>query len=1185
MTDEPIRLRGAQRAIRDAYVAHDAGLFTLDCVPGSGKSVVAYHLAAEELLTRYVNGDRTPEQHVAVVSFTRGEAADIVPAIRDRLRTIVDHELVPAADRISDRELEYLAQRVQRASFAGTIDGVLRTVFEEIAHDVGFEGMPAVGSEARLRRVHTACYETVRRDPALTDRLSRLEAAYPDEEYRDGVADLLETAVAYCRDRRLSTADVRRELERTIESVYPGGQPASGDDVLDAIRRFVGGDVDVGSDVDPDVDPDADMDGVDEGAGDAAPTDADRRHVVAADARLHEEWVDRVDDFCAVLSGYREAYRDAIRDRGVVSHTDVAALIDAYFEGRIGDENDENRVRVRERYRTRMRSLIIDEAQDVSAIQHAALAHLVTTETRVFCSGDLLQSIYRWRNADPELFESAIRDGRYLGVEWDTHEHWTATTTYRCRPDVAAAISAIADPVLTDPDRGDIGDLDVTYPGLDAFREPTAGTNVHIAAFDPMHSDPDSYTWCRPVEGRGEAEAVATLVSKGLGDGTFTDGDGEPLDIDVLFRWSSRMEAYEEAFAEAGLRVRNASRNLFACDAVDAVLAVCEWLIAPADPARTRRLLTEDPIDDRTLADAVDAHDGALGHVLDACDLSTAQGHLLEGLATLRRRRDAVLSRPASTYVEDVIEALGLRADPADLAPDRDAAQRVANLDALTATIAQWEADDHLPPRELTDLVDPFRDSPRLGPSQPSVTGADHDVEFRTIHDAKGDEADVVVLANPGFEISRNGVRSNRSVTQGTRAALAPPTNVDVSIDVSLPGYRNGIYDPSDTRDPDVGLRWMTARWRDDVVDVSINEAGADLLVGPDRLRRVAANDRAEEWRLLYVALTRTRDHLVVPLPGTVPYDPRPRDRWLDTIRQQLGFSTERTGTYTLDSASGTAPIDIGVNDVALGARWTPDGTPTRADADVAVTPPRTATLEPWLPRFLRPSTLHPLTERPDEYVIPHLLGNALHTAANDVPADHPLPFDRLGPGDVGRCLHDVLTTLIDRSVSGTTIRERDAIVREIFDETLTETAPHVGADERDALFGFLDRAVLDDFVASDLWALIGDAETVRVEQPVDGLATIGDVEVEIHGTADVVVETPAGERHVADLKISLAALTSDTRKRYELQVATYAFLFERQSSGRGVHRSVETFGRERETITSPWPPSVVEHRLSRLDR
>jgi len=153
---------------------------------GAGKSVVAHHVAAEDILRRYAAGDPTPEQHVAVVSFNRDEAADIVPAICDRLQAIVEHDLVPTAVDISGAELRYLRQRVRQAPYAGTIDGLLRGIFREFARDAGFDEMPSVGTDALLKRVHRDCYESLRDHPERGRRLRDLEVAYPDGEVRRG---------------------------------------------------------------------------------------------------------------------------------------------------------------------------------------------------------------------------------------------------------------------------------------------------------------------------------------------------------------------------------------------------------------------------------------------------------------------------------------------------------------------------------------------------------------------------------------------------------------------------------------------------------------------------------------------------------------------------------------------------------------------------------------------------------------------------------------------------------------------------------------------------------------------------------------------------------------------------------------------------------------------------------------
>ncbi|UHQ98907.1 UvrD-helicase domain-containing protein (plasmid) [Natrinema zhouii] len=1161
VSDDPIRLQNAQREIRDAYFDHDLGLYTLNCVPGAGKSEVTDHISAEDVLRRYVNGDPTPEQRVAVISFNRSEAENIVTEICDRLREIVEHNLVPAASKVSDAELEYLIQRVRRAPFVGTIDSILRDVLSEIAPDVGFEEMPVVGNTARQKHLHAACYRAVQEDSDLAQRLERLEDAYPAAEYDDDVSEMLETAVTYSRDRRISTEEFRASLEQTFNNVYAEGRPESFDDVFAAINRCIGADVDESA-----------YDDIDDG---------ERDTVCDADSGLHDDWSDRIDDFCVVLEEYQQTYRQTIRDRGVVSHTDVAYLVDAYFDDRLDDVNDAHCTRIRQRYQTRIQSLIIDEAQDVSSIQHAALSHLVTPRTRVFGAGDLLQSVYLWRHAEPSLFEMATVNGEYLGIDWDVHEHRTAKTTYRCVPDIASAINEISEAALTDPARGDLGELDVRYPGLEANRDSTDESSVHIAAFDPVASDPDSYTWVKPVEGRGEATTLAALLSKGLADETFTDDDGTPLGITVLFRWSSKMDAYKEAFDEEGLSVRNASEDLFECDVVNTVLDVCEWLVAPADPDRTRDLVTESNLGLESLESDFATHRWDTGAVLDDCGLSDVHQRVLSGLADLCERRDTFLSCPAGTYVEDVIETLALRADPHGCF-DVDPAQRVANLDALVETLKGWEVDEHFTPRELTELIEPFRENTYLGPNQPSTAETSPDVEFRTIHDTKGDQDDVVVVANPGFGLWKHGPQAQRFITQGNTAGLAPPTNTDIPSDIALPPFANGLYDPEDTRDRDVGLRWATGHWCDDVT----KSADSTSLVGPDRLKWVAANERAEAWRLLYVALTRAQDHLVVPLPRSLFGESRPRDRWLDTIRDGLNFTGDETKTYTLDpdADSNDGSFDVGVNDVTLRATWTT--TSTFHGDDVAVNPPRRAELDPWVPRFIKPSTMYPLTDDPDGQALNHLLGNALHTETNDVPYHVPLQFDRLGPNNVGTCLHEVLTTLVERDVSEETLHSLGDGVRNVFDDVVDDHAPQIDDNERDGLFTFFREEVLDDFLASDLWNRIQRAEQVTVEKPIDGLVTIDDIEIEIHGTSDFVVTLPSGERHVADLKITLTDQTPETRRRYELQVTAYSYLFEQQdSSHHPVNRTVETFGVEQDTVESSWPSEIVERRLAALVR
>ncbi|GGL73294.1 UvrD-helicase domain-containing protein [Halocalculus aciditolerans] len=1156
MSDDggPVRLRGAQAAIRDAFVAHESGLFTLNCVPGSGKSLVAHHVAAEDVLRRYVAGESSPAARVAVVSFNRDEAADIVPAVTARLRDIVEYDLTPAGREVSMAEADALAQRVRDAPFVGTVDSLLRDVFGQVAVDLGFDGRPDVGNDARLARVREACYESVRGDDALAARLDRLEAAYPDEEYEEGVAEMLASSLAYCRDRRLSTAAFRDELDATVEAVYPGGRPAGFADVVAALGAFAG-----------------------EASASAARDRYDsstRERVADADRSLYDSWTACVADFCAVFEAYRAAYREATRERGVVSHTDVAYLVDGYFAGTL-DGVDAPDARVRARYRARIGSLVVDEAQDVSLAQHAALSHLVTPSTRVFACGDTLQSVYGWRHADPTVFERAARDGVYLGVEWGTHETRTARTTYRCAPAVAAAVDAVMEPVLSDAARGNAGPLDVDYPRLEAAREEPAGAGVHVAAFEGT-GRPGSQSWVNPERGQGEATVLATYLARALADGTFTDEAGDPLDVTVLFRRRTRMADYEAAFAAEGLRVRRASDFLFDCPVVAAACAALAWLADPTE--RTLAALVGSPLPLGDLRGAFDAHGWDVDAVRENATLTAAQAAVLDGLCDLRERRAAFETQPVDAVVEDVAEALSLRADPHGVFAGVGGEQRVANVDALAEVLADWVGDEaDAGVEEAVSLAAPYRETPREGPQQPNAGDA-HDVTFRTVHRAKGDEDDVVVLADLGFDVWSRGPYDARFVARDGVAALAPPTNTDTPTETPLPPYAGGVYEPDGDRGSegvarrDAGLRWATEHWRDVAGD-----AERGTLVGPPRLQSVAAAARAESWRLLYVALTRARDHLVVPLPKAVPGSPQPRDRWLDAVRDGLGYAGG-TDDYTLDTASG--PVRVGVNDVDFLASTPPR--PAVPPSDVASVPPRRGALPAWLPRFVNPSTMYPLTEDPAAHAVDHLLGNALHTETEAVPESLPFPFDAMGPGAVGRCLHAVLTGVVARGVDEASLREMTSEVRSLFDEVVEEHAPDATDAERDALVAFFEASVRDAFLDSTLWAQLDAAASVAVEQPVDGLVRVAGVEFELHGQADFVIRSADGTRRVVDVKIALAEPTAATRRRYALQVAAYASLFEREGDTE-VQPAIETFGVTRETVTSSLPAGVVERRLASL--
>ncbi|WP_435102636.1 UvrD-helicase domain-containing protein [Halarchaeum sp. P4] len=1100
-TDVP-ELRAAQRDIREAFFAHDAGLFVLDCNPGAGKSTVAERIAAETLVRAHHDGERAPERRLCVTSFARDDAAAIQPGVENALHALADRDDAPVD--VTPMEARTLARRLRRSDTLGTIDSVLRTVFADVATEVGFAEVPSVGNDALLATVREDCLAALRDDPEHAARVRRLDTAYPGGEYTDGLDDLLVAALRAVRERRLTVDAFETRLAAAIDDAYPQGAPADFAAVVRDIAAFVD-------------------DGTAEQTA-AAFDEADEAAFLAADRACHDAWREAVADFCTLLGAFEARYDALTRERGVVSHLDAAHWVATYFrDDAYASDYRESR---RAHYAARLRTLVIDEAQDVAVVQHDALAPFVDSDTRVLLVGDVKQSIYTWRNAHPELFERAFDDGDYFGVDWETHVRERADRTYRARPDVAAAVDAVFADVLTDPERGNAGALTLDYPPLVPERDPLDDPSVHVAAYG-ANGRPGTSDWAAD-----EADHLATYLAGALTDGTFeTDDSADSPGITVLFHRRTHMDTFADALERRGVSVANASQHLFAHPLVRLVVAVLRWLADPFDPDHTARTLDVDAVP-TVLAESLADLDWDVRAAADGDVEDDGVATVLAGLAALATRRARHASDSGALVVEDIVERLSLAADPLDQTADDAPGRRVAALDALLEHVADWEGDDRYSPPELADLLGRYADTPTDGPTVPVPDSDAHDVVFRTIYQMKGAEDDVVVLADLGTDLGFHGPHRDVFLARGDHLALAPPADVDTGAP-SIHGFDGGVYshpehDTGDGDRRDAGLRWASERW----VDMG-------RLAGPPALRAAAGDHRAERWRLLYVAATRARDHLVFSLPRERPPERRrPRDYWMDALLEGLDLTDLSRGTRTHDCAG--RGVDIDVNHVSFVDRVATSDPVTTPHA--ATRPDDAAT--GWTPRYVNASTLYPLATHPDTFLLDHLQGNALHTE-RESPADRlPLSFDGYGPDAVGTVAHDVLTTAVSQGVDTETLRA----CRGPLASRLNAALDDVPDAARDELRAFVTETVCPQFAATETWARLRESDPVYVEEPLDAVVHVDGFAIETQNVADVVSRDSTGQWHVDDLKLALAPSDAETRARYALQTATYAWVFERQS-------------------------------------
>ena len=115
--------------------------------------------------------------------------------------------------------------------------------------------------------------------------------------------------------------------------------------------------------------------------------------------RYHEDTWDLAKTFQTFMSDFVEAYRERKRQENAFEFADISHYTIEILE---------NFPQVREAYQERFHEVMVDEYQDTNHIQERMLELLSNGHNR-FMVGDIKQSIYRFRQADPQIFNEKFQ--------------------------------------------------------------------------------------------------------------------------------------------------------------------------------------------------------------------------------------------------------------------------------------------------------------------------------------------------------------------------------------------------------------------------------------------------------------------------------------------------------------------------------------------------------------------------------------------------------------------------------------------------------------------------------------------------------------------------------------------------------------------------------------------------------
>ncbi len=536
--------------------------------------------------------------------------------------------------------------------------------------------------------------------------------------------------------------------------------------------------------------------------------------------------------------------------------------------------------------------ILLDEAQDTSAAQWAILGALssefsagVGTRPKaapprtVFVVGDEKQSIYGFQGAMPSAFgEERRRLEQRLQAADERFETITLNTSFRSAPEIMAAVDAVF--AIPDHARGLIFDGAARPEVHDTVHRGRAGAvDLWPLAADDPGEPPDA--WTTPVDAIERRSGTAKLASRiaavlARWHRAGRDDRGQifsPGDVMILLRQRGALfEAIVKALKDAGVPVAGRDRIALASHpAVEDLVALGRALLLPDDDLTLATALKTPLIglDDDDLMRLAPEREGSLRAALRQAGESEPR------YAAIDRRLDA-LAREAGRcgpfrFFADLLGPGGGR----NLALARLGAESGDALDAF-----------------LTAALDHER---RHGPSLAgflhhiAATGADvkrdlsasaGEVRVMTVHGAKGLEAKIVILADLG---PRPGLQRLPKI-------------------LAAPDGRGGLVPI-----------WPPAS-ADDCAATAAEKA------------RIVAQMVEEHHRLLYVALTRAEDRLIVcaaQARGEVP-----EGSWYGIV--EAGLAAAIPGLREIPAPDGDGTIRrFALSDTVVGMDDRPAAEPT----------------------------------------------------------------------------------------------------------------------------------------------------------------------------------------------------------------------------------------------------------------
>ena len=396
---------------------------------------------------------------------------------------------------------------------------------------------------------------------------------------------------------------------------------------------------------------------------------------------------------------------------------------------------------------SRYTEVMVDEYQDVSRVQEAVFTAVSGGGSRLFMVGDVKQAIYRFRLADPEIFNEKYRSYPFKSA---AHPHEAGKIllreNFRSRHEVLSAANAVFSCCMTEQ-LGDVAynDGNSLIFGAKGYTGSVPLPEVHLLSLP--EADENGFI---PEKTIYEAECIAgkilALIRSGI---TVTVPEGERQiqfgDIALLLRNANTVGgAYSRVFTERGIPVVGAiNSTLFDTREGSFIFSMLQIMDNPHNEVALLSVLASPAVgfsgDELAAIRVADKESG----FYEALKLYSGQNSKArEFLAMLNAFRSAAPDLTA----EKIVRMILYRTDILTICSAMpDSERRLSNLMQMVTLATRFEKDGT---HGLHRFVRYLEKQKKKESSLPTREGEDSAVHIMSIHHAKGLEFPVVFLCD-----------------------------------------------------------------------------------------------------------------------------------------------------------------------------------------------------------------------------------------------------------------------------------------------------------------------------------------------------------------------------------------------------------------------------------------------------